>query len=107
MKQQLQFKIYLIEQVPYTIFNRAKLFNIGFDIATKDAKKLGIKWDCFTFHDLELVLENEALLYRCDLIGRPRYLEFGRDFEDSKDVLQVDEDTFRKANGFADHYRKW
>ena len=52
IRQQLQFKIYIIEQIQKTTFNRAKLFNVGYDIAKKDPA--GIKWDCYAIDELEL-----------------------------------------------------
>ena len=39
----LRFKIYVIEQVGNDIFNKARLFNAGFDLAAKE----GLKWDCY------------------------------------------------------------
>ena len=42
------------------IFNRAKLFNIGFT----EAKKLD-EFDCFMFHDVDLILENDNAIYHC------------------------------------------
>ena len=62
-KQQLDFKIYVIEQSENTTFNRAKLFNVGYDIAKNDPI---LNYDCYTFHDVDLFPENEAIVdYHC------------------------------------------
>lgn len=52
-------------------FNRAKLLNIGYLEALKD-----FNWDCFVFHDVDLVPENDHNLYMCD--KHPKHLVVGR-----------------------------
>ena len=47
-------------QTQNVIFNRAKLFNIGFT----EAKKID-EFDCFMFHDVDLILENDHAIYHC------------------------------------------
>ena len=42
------------------LFNRAKLLNIGFDQASKRKE-----FDCFMFHDVDLILENDKAIYNC------------------------------------------
>ena len=53
MFQKSEFKIYVVEPLPDTIFNRAKLFNVGFAEAIKD-KGEGY-YNCVTFHDFDLI----------------------------------------------------
>merc|ERR1712037_956377 len=49
IRQNNHFSIYLVSQVhDDSPFNRAKLLNIGFDVAKKDG------FDCFFFHDVDL-----------------------------------------------------
>lgn len=52
-------------------FNRAKLLNIGYLEALKD-----YSWDCFIFHDVDLVPENDHNVYVCD--KQPKHLVVGR-----------------------------
>lgn len=52
-------------------FNRAKLLNIGYLEALKD-----YSWDCFIFHDVDLVPENDRNVYVCD--KQPKHLVVGR-----------------------------
>ena len=45
---------------PWEEFNRAMLFNIGFVEASKQQT-----WDCFVFHDVDLLPEDDRNLYSC------------------------------------------
>lgn len=60
-RQFVDARIFVIEQAMSTMFNRASLFNIGF----LEALKID-KYDCFIFHDVDLVPTNDMNLYRCD-----------------------------------------
>nr|XP_039252795.1 beta-1,4-galactosyltransferase 1-like isoform X2 [Styela clava] len=59
-RQQLDYTIYTITQAGNQLFNRAKLMNIGFSEAVNERK-----YDCFVFHDVDLLLENDKCLYWC------------------------------------------
>ena len=58
-KQQLDYGIYLIEPVENVQFNRGLLMNIGFVESLKDRAD----WQCHTFHDVDLLPEDERNLY--------------------------------------------
>ena len=118
IRQQLEFKIYVIEQIQDTTFNRAKLINAGYDLI-KNVEN----WDCYTFHDVDLVLENDKMLYRCEENGNPRHLSVAIDkfnYKSSKDgkkfrwmnelfggVLQVTGKIFEGVNGYSNKYWGW
>jgi hypothetical protein len=53
-KQQLDYAIFIAEQIANQTFNRAKLMNVGF----VEASKL-YNWQCFVFHDVDLLPEGE------------------------------------------------
>ena len=53
-------------------FNKAKLMNIGFLEAIKDAD-----YDCVVFHDVDLLPEDDRLLYHCG--DTPRHLSVAID----------------------------
>jgi hypothetical protein len=72
MKQQINYGIFLIEQSPDGSFNRAKLFNIGF----VEALKLD-DWDCFIFHDVDLLPMDDRNLYTCP--DQPRHMSVAID----------------------------
>lgn len=65
-RQDIEYKIYIINQLGETPFNRAQLLNIGFVEALKDFNH----WDCFIFHDVDLVPENDHMLYHCPALPR-------------------------------------
>lgn len=71
-RQQADYKIYVIQQDGNEIFNKAKLLNIGFREASKEDN-----YDCFVFHDVDLLAEDDRNLYRCAEV--PRHLSVGID----------------------------
>ncbi|CBY21737.1 unnamed protein product [Oikopleura dioica] len=59
-RQNIHFGIYLIIQSnDGHPFNKGRLMNVGFDIAKKDG------FQCFFFHDVDLVPENDKNIYEC------------------------------------------
>lgn len=65
-KQQLEYGIYLVEPLSNLTFNRGLLMNIGYVEALKDYDK----WECFTFHDVDLLPEDERNIYSCPEMPR-------------------------------------
>ncbi|EPY76832.1 beta-1,4-galactosyltransferase 4 [Camelus ferus] len=70
-RQQLEYGVYIIHQAGSKKFNRAKLLNVGYLEALKEEN-----WDCFIFHDVDLVPENDLNLYKCE--DQPKHLVVGR-----------------------------
>ncbi|KAK2141307.1 hypothetical protein LSH36_1123g00053 [Paralvinella palmiformis] len=69
--QLLTFTIYIVEQTDGGWFNRAAMMNIGYLEASRDNY-----YDCFVFHDVDLIPEDLTNLYYC---GRyPRHLAVTR-----------------------------
>lgn len=69
------FGIYVLDQYDdQTTFNKAKLFNSGVLEAKKDKP-----WDCFVFHDVDLLLKNQSILYQCESDGNPLHLSVAID----------------------------
>ncbi|CAN7982298.1 unnamed protein product [Ixodes pacificus] len=66
-RQQIDYGIFVIEQDENGKFNRAKLFNVGYleSLALYD-------YECFIFHDVDLVPEDDRILYTCP--EKPRHL---------------------------------
>ena len=48
-RQELDYQIFVVNQVDDNPFNRAKLLNVGF----MEALKM-YDWECFVFHDVDL-----------------------------------------------------
>jgi hypothetical protein len=66
-KQQLDYTIFLVNQHGHEQFNRAALFNVGFI----EARKL-YSFDCFIFHDVDLLPEDLRNIYKCG--DQPRHM---------------------------------
>ncbi|KRT85416.1 hypothetical protein AMK59_1947, partial [Oryctes borbonicus] len=71
-KQQLDYTIFIIEQDGNAAFNRALLMNIGY----KEALKIR-DFDCFIFHDVDLLPEDDRNLYNCPT--QPRHMSVAID----------------------------
>lgn len=69
-KQQLDYTIFLVNQHGQDQFNRAALFNVGY----VEAMKL-YPYDCFIFHDVDLLPEDLRNVYRCGDQPRHMYVE--------------------------------
>ncbi|XP_061608107.1 beta-1,4-galactosyltransferase 4 [Phyllopteryx taeniolatus] len=107
-RQQLHYAVYVVQQAGDATFNRAKLLNVGYLEALKE-----YSWDCFIFHDVDLVPENDHNLYICD--SQPKHLVVGRNATGYKlhykgyfgGVTAMSREQFRKVNGFANTYWGW
>ena len=63
IRQNISYSIYLIEPKSQELkFNRALLLNVGFLESLKDNPNL----DCFIFHDVDLLPENDLNIYGCN-----------------------------------------
>ena len=69
IKQQIDYGIYLIEPLQNIKFNRGLLMNIGF---LESMNMSANKWDCFIFHDVDLIPEDERNIYACS--EQPRHM---------------------------------
>jgi hypothetical protein len=66
-RQQLDYTIFVVNQHDQGQFNRAVLFNVGFI----EAMKL-YTFDCFIFHDVDLIPEDLRNIYKCG--DQPRHM---------------------------------
>lgn len=107
-KQQLEFAIYVVELAPKETFNRAMLMNIGFREAQKDRE-----WQCFVFHDVDLLPENDKNIYSCPI--NPRHMSAAVDTMDYKlpyhtifgGVSAFSKVHFELINGFSNVFFGW
>lgn len=73
MKQRITaYRIFIVEQTNGKPFNRAAMMNIGF----LEALKL-YQWDCFIFHDVDLLPLDDRNLYNCP--RQPRHMSVAID----------------------------
>uniref|UniRef100_UPI00398E9970 beta-1,4-galactosyltransferase 4 isoform X2 n=1 Tax=Pristiophorus japonicus TaxID=55135 RepID=UPI00398E9970 len=107
-RQLLDYGIYVINQAGNGVFNRAKLLNVGFLEALKERN-----WDCFIFHDVDLVPENDFNVYLCD--HEPKHLVVGRNATGYKlrykgyfgGATAMTKKQFTRVNGFSNRYWGW
>ena len=60
------------------MFNRAKLLNVGY----KEAMKHYNRYDCVMLHDVDLLPENEQLIYTC--ADQPKHMSAAINIYDYK-----------------------
>jgi len=65
-RQKYNYGIYVVEPTNNVTFNRGLLMNAGFKEALLDEKNLKFKWNCFILHDVDMLPEDERLIYECD-----------------------------------------
>ncbi|XP_065218193.1 beta-1,4-galactosyltransferase 1-like [Planococcus citri] len=107
-KQNVHYRIYVIEQSDPLNFNRGKLFNIGYIEALKDHT-----YPCFIFHDIDLLPQNYNNIYACtryprhmsSSIDKFRYqVPYDRNFGGVTAILS---EQYRQVNGFANSFYGW
>lgn len=107
-KQNIHYKIYVIEQTYDAEFNRGKLFNVGYrEVAMRSLA------GCFIFHDVDLMPENINNIYGCTNCPRhmstsinvfnydlPYYTIFGG-------AIAMTRKQFHDINGFSNIFYGW
>ncbi|KAJ3644773.1 hypothetical protein Zmor_022478 [Zophobas morio] len=108
-RQQLDYTIYIVEQDGDGPFNRAMLMNVGF----KEALKIR-SYDCFIFHDIDLLPEDDRNLYTCPP-GQPRHMSVAVDIFKYRlpypaifgGVSAINREHFEVLNGFSNSFWGW
>ena len=108
MRQNIHYRIFVLSQEDNKTFNRAMLFNVGFAEASKISG-----WDCFIFHDVDLLPEDDRNLYTCP--DSPRHMSVAVDkFKYNlpyKDlfggVSAISTEHFNLINGFSNQFWGW
>lgn len=62
-RQKMDYGIYVIEPAEHLTFNRGLLMNIGYLEALKDSSDY---WDCFFFHDVDMIPLDIRNIYMCN-----------------------------------------
>ncbi len=89
-------------------FNRGLLMNIGYNEAIKDEKNLNIKWNCFIFHDVDLIPEDTRAIYMCDefpihfavAVSSLNYQYDGDFIQNFGGITSFTRNQFKEINGF-------
>lgn len=108
LRQQIDYQIFVIEQKGSDAFNRAMLMNVGYVEALKERP-----FDCFIFHDVDLLPENDRNLYTCP--EQPRHMSVAVDKFNYRlpyadlfgGVSAVSREQFRLVNGFSNVFWGW
>ncbi|KAF7232842.1 hypothetical protein EG68_07044 [Paragonimus skrjabini miyazakii] len=106
--QQLLYMIFVVEQLGTTHFNRAALLNIGFLESRRVAN-----FDCFIFHDVDLLPQDDRILYRCG--DQPVHLSAALDLFQYKllyatlfgGAVAMNRTQFERIRGFSNAYFGW
>ena len=115
MRQQLDYGIFLIEPVGDIKFNRGLLMNIGY-VEVKNMfknKENETHWQCFAFHDVDLLPEDLRNLYTCP--DQPRHMSSAVSTFDYKlpydtlfgGVTMFSNEQYEKVNGFSNLFFGW
>jgi len=107
-RQNLDYRIFVIEQSGDTSFNRGMLLNVGF----KEALRFN-NYKCFIFHDVDLMPENDRNKYSCPT--SPRHLSVAVDtFNYRLPYEQIfggagsfSREHFELINGFSNKFWGW
>ncbi|XP_003742725.1 beta-1,4-N-acetylgalactosaminyltransferase bre-4 [Galendromus occidentalis] len=107
-RQQLDYEVFVVEQNGTFRFNRAKLMNIGYLEANKIAD-----FDCYIFHDVDLIPEDDRNLYSCP--DQPRHMSVAVDTLSYKlpyanifgGVSALSRKHMQKVNGFSNEFWGW
>lgn len=107
-KQELSYRIFVVEQIGDTMFNKGAIYNIGF----LDTLNIG-DFDCYIFHDVDLLTENERNRYDCK--GGPRHMSAAVDTLKYKlphlqifgGVEALSKNQFLEINGFSNMFWGW
>ncbi|KAK0048900.1 beta-1 4-galactosyltransferase 4-like isoform X3 [Biomphalaria pfeifferi] len=107
-RQQVDVTFFVIEQSTLSTFNRGALQNIGF----LEAQKLG-SFDCYIFHDVDLIPLNDNNIYRCE--SNPRHFavalnKFNYRLLHSNyfgGVVGFSREQYLKVNGNSNLYFGW
>ncbi|KAF6208585.1 hypothetical protein GE061_017043 [Apolygus lucorum] len=111
-KQQINYSIFLVEQVGNKTFNKGILMNAGFMTALSRPAH-GVPYHCFIFHDSDLLTEDDRNMYTCP--EYPRHMSIRVDELDYKlpykelvgGIFAIRTDHFIRVNGYSNLYWGW
>jgi beta-1,4-galactosyltransferase 1 len=107
-RQELDYKIYISEQAGNGTYNKGVLMNAAFIYASSE-----YDFQCFVFHDVDLIPEDDRNMYSCPIY--PRHMSVAIDEMNYKltyeeligGVLNIRIDHFLTVNGYSNLYWGW
>ncbi|XP_054263653.1 beta-1,4-N-acetylgalactosaminyltransferase bre-4-like [Macrosteles quadrilineatus] len=112
-RQQLQYRVFVVEQTGNDTFNKGMLMNAGFLTALKLMPEPGVMFHCFVFHDVDMLPEDDRNMYSCPV--QPRHMSVAVNELDYKlpyrqlvgGVFAIKTEHFFKVNGYSNLYWGW
>eukprot|EP00794_Sanderia_malayensis_P019540 gene19540-21471_t len=107
-RQELHYRIFVVEQIGKTAFNKGAMYNLAFNVTFSFGD-----YDCYIFHDVDLLTENDHNFYGCPLsplhmstaIDKFKYkLPYPNIFGGIQAFLR---DHYIRVNGFSNLYWGW
>ncbi|RUS90774.1 hypothetical protein EGW08_001485 [Elysia chlorotica] len=107
-RQQIHFRMFVVEQFGNDTFNKGRIMNAAF----REALKL-FDFQCVTFHDVDLVPEDDRNMYSC--AEMPKHMSIGIDKFNYLlpydglvgGVLMFRTEHFQQVNGYSNMYWGW
>ncbi|CAF0931090.1 unnamed protein product [Rotaria sordida] len=107
-RQELDYKIYVSEQTGNGTYNKAVLMNAAFIYGLSE-----YDFQCFVFHDVDLIPEDDRNMYSCPIF--PRHMSVAVDEMNYKltyeeligGVFNIRPDHFLTVNGYSNLYWGW
>ncbi|CAF1565025.1 unnamed protein product [Rotaria magnacalcarata] len=107
-RQELDYKIYVSEQIGNGTYNKGILMNAAFIYASNE-----YDFQCFVFHDVDLIPENDRNMYSCPVF--PRHMSAAVNEMNYKlsyeeligGVLNIRTEHFLTVNGYSNLYWGW
>ncbi|XP_057703580.1 beta-1,4-galactosyltransferase 3-like [Corythoichthys intestinalis] len=108
-RQQIQYRIYVVEQWGQGTFNKGRLLNAGVQEALRDDN-----WTCIIPHDVDLLLEDDRNTYSCQP-NNPTHLSVAIDKFNYVlpyasllgGVVAIAPDHFKRMNGYSNKFWGW
>ncbi|XP_046668811.1 beta-1,4-N-acetylgalactosaminyltransferase bre-4-like [Homalodisca vitripennis] len=112
-RQQLQYRVFVVEQTGNDTFNKGVLMNAGFLTALRMLPEPGVMFHCFVFHDVDMLPEDDRNMYSCPV--QPRHMSVAVNELDYKlpyrqlvgGVFAIRTEHFFKVNGYSNLYWGW
>ncbi|CAH8660076.1 unnamed protein product [Dicrocoelium dendriticum] len=111
-KQRLCFRIFVVEQLNPSVFNKGSMLNVGFVEAAKH-----FRFRCVIFHDVDLAPINDLNPYGCDSLTENIVVHLGVGLDNRSfklrypslvgGVLKFSTLNFVRVNGFSNRYWGW
>uniref|UniRef100_H2XNF7 Beta-1,4-galactosyltransferase n=2 Tax=Ciona intestinalis TaxID=7719 RepID=H2XNF7_CIOIN len=115
-RQLRRFQIFTAYQFGDGTFNKGRLMNAAFRYLLDATRVEDVKFDCFIFHDVDMLTESDLNTYECfpgtNKVKHMSYTvnKFNYTFccgMTVGGVLSFTEEQFIKVNGFSNHFWGW